>query len=232
MKKIILIFVLLFSVYDYSLADWWELDFTWSICEESRCLNDRIDELIKVNEKLQEENKILQSNYTEFNSWLEYYVKILAESKLQSNEKWNAYDIALNQIKYWSWIVWIILSSVWIIFWIIKGKELQEARKAFETELGNYREYITKIDETLIKSTVISNFYQNQSIIIDELKKYINTDFKYNINSEILSVIKTTVDEEFTLNWKKIKEDIIYEINKEEKMIEENYDKLDSFEWI
>lgn len=197
-------------------------------------MNDRIDELIKVNTELQKENKDLQIKMSKFDSWLENYVKILAESKEQSKWKSEAYDIALNQIKYWAWITWGILSIVWILFWIWRGKELKTARETFESEIKDYREYITKIDETLIKSSIISNFDVHKNWFITELTTYINTNVQDEITSKILAdinkEIKPIIKDELQLNEIQLKDKIMAELKRNKNYYENNFDNLDAFE--
>lgn len=224
MQKIILIFVLLFSFYSYSFADWWEECFTWSCCFESKCINDRIDDLIKINEKLQEDNKALQNNYTEFNSWLESYVKVIWE-------KSNAYDIWINNIfnwiKWYGWILSILLVAIWIWFGFYKQNEIKNWKEEIldwielqKEDLNKYKVELKDYNKehfTMIKESIEINL--KESIVQGEMFKSLYKKL-YNDLSEQLENNKFN---------NLISEDIRDESNK----IKENDDKLDSiFEWI
>ncbi|MEF2175590.1 MAG: hypothetical protein V3575_03895 [Candidatus Absconditabacteria bacterium] len=177
MRKIILVLISLFFTYNFSFAGGGVDIITGSSCEELKCLNNRIDELIEVNKKLQEENKILQNKYTEFNSGLKSYFEVISE-------KSNAYNIALNQIKYWAWFVGIILSLVGIIFGIRKGKELKDSNDEFKKLLNikekKFEKYLSEASEEFKK--LLIKYLDGQKINIES---YMNSKIDKLISDEL-----------------------------------------------
>lgn len=97
------------------------------VCKSFLCLQKQMTELVEENKSLRKQNEELVRKYDSFNTSLESYIKILAESKSLSEYKTDAYDTAINEIKYWFWIIsWIIVAILWF-FWYRSWPELKNS---------------------------------------------------------------------------------------------------------
>ncbi len=197
MKKIILIFTLCFSFISPIFSDgiWNEvINETSTIqntCKEALCYENQVKKLIEVNEKLQKENEELSKKYEEFNKPLENYIKILSESKVLWDFKSNAYDLALNQIKYWFWIIFWIFSTLLAIWWYLWFKQWPDIRKRIISDIQT--DIAISIDTKIDDKTKIINGSLEKEVELATLR--INEEISYKKIKEIESTIMNSISD-------------------------------------
>lgn len=102
MKKLILFFILYISFINISFANIWEV------------------------EDLKNQIKTLEINYQNLNNkynsflswWIENYAKVVAEWRLQIEERWKSYNEAIDSFNLWLKILWIIFTAFLFFFWL------------------------------------------------------------------------------------------------------------------
>lgn len=231
--KYLLISLFILSFINITFTEWFNTG-TLDNWLKTRYINERINELIKVNKNLQLKNKELSNNYNHFNSWLEYYIKSLSLSKNWNDEKNKAYDIALNNIfnwiKWYWWILSILIVVIGVWFWLYKQNEIKNSKKEILDDIWEYKKelkgYKNELKENnkenidLIKEQIISNLSYStlKEEIFIKMTTSINNKIDKSFNEEREKnkfYIEDLINDE-----KKLKEKI--ENRNEEKNIEED----------
>lgn len=216
MKKLLIIILIIIGL-NNTYASWLAEENIINTCTETKCINDRIDELIEINKKLQEENKWLSEKYIEFNKPLENYIKILSEIKTLNEGKSKSYDEIINGVSFWltiwgSFFTGIVLALTWL--WYKSGMDIIEKiiLVRLEKELDDekiwkqFDEYMVKLEKNIKETTEWRKIWAKMNSTIDSETKL-----------EIKKLIK---DKKLEIkNYEKEIEDINLKIKKIEELI-------------
>lgn len=223
MKKIIigLLFYVLFLNFSFAggLTD---ISTGWvSTCTESRCANDRIDELIKVNERLLDENLSFRIQQQAFSGWLENYIKTLDESRKISEEKRVIYTDILNELKILIYIFWWLLLLIVTWIWLYKNGQLTEAKeelKEYKWELkDSFSDYKTEVKD--IRENIKNELSKDENLkkeikdsLSDELSNILNSWKTFNDLLDDKTKI-LIIDKIYEMHWKSIIDNVVSNIN-------------------
>ena len=225
MKKIIFIFIWFFifstSIFASSNVDDIVPTDEKSACQEVVCYENQIKKLIDVNEKLQEENKILSQQYEEFKKPLDRYIEILAESKSLSDSKSDAYDRALNDFNFWFKIFWWIIAilGLWFGFksWpefkknikdeiqeLVLAKATNSTNEAIERSISSMRKeqlsYLESISTEIIDNSLVDKISKIKTDLLKDIDiEWISSRYVNNaLNEKLPSEINKYFSKEFT----------------------------------
>lgn len=188
MKKIILIFVLLISFYSYSFADTWDINL----------LKYKVDSIQEINKDLLKNNSDLEKKYSEFNFSLDNYLK-------QVKLKEDAYDLALNQLKYWVWWIWTLIAILfwWLAWFWFKG--LLEFKNELSSQIrAKIEDIFTKDDHNITRQKILDELKDKieiESIIKSEFDKLPKNDPDSLISNQgfIVSLAQELFDDKWSL---------------------------------